>query len=92
LKALALAATPGPWIHDIEDNLIYPASGERIIDITCRSIDVGREQRDNNASFVAAANPAVVLGLIARIESTEAPAPSRPTEISGRLRQRASEA
>lgn len=83
LKELAMAATPGPWASGWP-GIAFEDAVSRIYDEDCHTKE--------DAAYIAAANPAVVLGLIARIESTEAPAPSRPTEISGRLRQRASEA
>jgi hypothetical protein len=79
LKALALAATPGPWVAGepipgaprflVADcgpvGKVYPADQKPSHGTT--SMD--------DAKFIAAASPAVVLGLIARIESAAAPAP-----------------
>lgn len=80
LKALALAATPGPWVAGepipgaprflVADcgpvGKVYPADQKPSHGTT--SMD--------DAKFIAAASPSVVLGLIARIESAAAPAPS----------------
>lgn len=61
LKAKALKATPGPWeltnIPDVTDILVTDT----------RNV-VGSTFRIKNAAFIAAANPATVLALIAEIE------------------------
>lgn len=92
LKALALAATPGPWVHRFDPG--NPAGvqhgvkleGEHgcwvadFLDNADRSTE-GGGAGERNAAFVAAANPAVVLGLIARIESlTTVPEQAPSTE------------
>jgi len=56
LKALALAATPGPWKYDEDNGLgIFPENGRELIEY----LTIG------NARYIAAANPAAILELIA---------------------------
>ena len=59
LVALATAATPVPWVAD-EDGVFARANGLPI---------VGRRWglTDRDAAYIAAANPAIVLGLIAEV-------------------------
>ena len=59
LKALALAATPGPWASGWP-GIAFEDAVSRIYDEDCHTKE--------DAAYIAAANPAVVLGLIARIE------------------------
>ena len=71
LKALALAATPGPWRASQND--VFAGPRYRIArNVTAGGSSKGmvdeRKWELANASFIAAANPAVVLDLIARIE------------------------
>lgn len=76
LKALALAATPGPWFtRPITDDDLY-ARGLAIVAENGKTLsDEDAGPGDKDATYIAAANPAVVLDLIARIERTAAPAP-----------------
>jgi hypothetical protein len=62
LKALALAATPGPW----EDGgyTVYQVGGEEI----CKHMS------EEDSAYVAAACPATVLELIAEVERLRADA------------------
>ncbi|MEX2990208.1 ead/Ea22-like family protein [Serratia fonticola] len=85
LKAAALAATPGPWIkteddwRDSEDALITCNSRKGMTAIA--KIDGGGEEsgysepfkseQQANAAFIAAANPAVVLDLLAALEEKD---------------------
>lgn len=70
LKALALAATPGPWEAtrqtDDECNFIgyFIEAGDKAIS------DDGTAPDHADALFIAAANPAVILALIAKVEAT----------------------
>ena len=59
LDALASAATPGPWVAE-EDGVVSSTNGLPI---------VGRRWMlmDRDAAYIAAANPAIVLGLIAEV-------------------------
>lgn len=70
LKALALAATPGPWTYspmtETEDPEIGAANGSRVAALVCA------DMTKQNSAFIAAANPAVVLELVARIRALEA--------------------
>jgi len=68
LKALAEAATPGPWFLDAGgDTGVYTEA--RVSDT---STDVAWSYRREDEKFIAAANPAAVLDLIARVERAEA--------------------
>lgn len=64
LKRVAEAATPGPWHYTgTETDTISPLDeGAPYI---CADV-----QDDDDASFIAAANPAVVLALVAALEQT----------------------
>lgn len=69
LKERAQAATPGPWHvampgrdSDFEASVKCDATGDRIFDCT----------EDTDALFIAAANPAAILELIARLERADA--------------------
>lgn len=66
LKRLAREATPGPW--ESKHHGVF-AEGTDV----CRvSLTTGHyESEERNRDFIAAANPAVVLALIARIEELE---------------------
>lgn len=84
LEALAQAATPGPWywkddemvtdaIGDDEDADWDFKTGSHVGPTTLIKTDSGQyPPRANNAAFIAAANPATVLALIARLRATEA--------------------
>ena len=87
LKALALAATPGPWTYFPkpkynEHHVSIPMEGSgmrlALFDTGCQT-----ERPEQDARFIAAANPAVVLDLIARIERAAAPAPTNATVNGG---------
>jgi hypothetical protein len=75
LEALAKAATPGPWAYTIRDHHSFTDAGATIngagderngypvvADLPPRTINGTHEA---NASFIAAANPATILALIA---------------------------
>ena len=62
LRKLAEAATPGPW---------STAAFQLVIDVA-RRIDVGMCGHRDDAAFIAAANPAVVLGLLDQCDAAEA--------------------
>ena len=75
LEELAKAATPGPWKQHLVDDttVICPQR-----DICCTFAEGGlnddvdfssdTEQREADAAFIAAANPATILELLAEIE------------------------
>lgn len=67
LKRLAEGATPGPWSTRSAWRVIDSVFGEGIAHSNNLDDDVAAA----NARFIAAANPAVVLSLIARIEELE---------------------
>lgn len=72
LKELAEAATPGPWEWEAP---MYPGQecyvrgpGRCVAEVDCGNIE---QIADDNAAFIAAANPKTVLELIARVEAAE---------------------
>ena len=61
LRRLAKAATPGPWVADgLEGTLDSLSTGRRVAEVTMWP--------EVDAVFIAAANPATVLGLLDRLE------------------------
>ena len=84
LRRLAEAATPGPWYLDGpwwygDDDSAYCIStaedaGRIAVTIAPPRYIFGgeREVRDANARFIAAANPAVVLALLDKLDAAEA--------------------
>ena len=69
LKKLAKGAVRGPWTRS-KSGFIY-AGNDKVAE--CPPCQGHRGQR--NAKFIAAANPAVVLQMIERIEELERSAP-----------------
>lgn len=72
LEAAARAATPGPWLT-AED---WPGNGRRyIVESKQRSVASTRtwdnDNTDADAAYIAAANPAIVLTIIARLRAAE---------------------
>lgn len=86
LKAAAMAATPGPWrvvdqacrwnIDD--DNGVQVAITQQRTSIFKDRI---QKERTANADFIAAANPAVVLSLLAELEAKD----KRITELEAKM-------
>lgn len=80
LKELALAATPGPWIRTICDHKNYTQHAASVMSTGCDEIGypviadipprTTHGTHDANADFIAAANPAAILELIAIAERT----------------------
>ncbi|ELY2741321.1 ead/Ea22-like family protein [Cronobacter turicensis] len=67
LKAAALAATPGPWTHDGCGGICADVGLNGCYFVAeCEGDDWG-----NNSEFIALANPAAVLELIAALEAAE---------------------
>ena len=67
LKRLAEAATPGPWAYD--GSYVCPArteDGTTYVELWRSIADCHQPE---NTKFIAAANPAAVLALIAEVES-----------------------
>ena len=67
LKMLAEAATPGPWSES--DGYAGVVAGKQFI---AQAYGDRRADCINNAAYIAAANPAAVLELIAEIERLNA--------------------
>lgn len=74
LRELLEKATPGPWKHVVEDNIIYADAAPRLrlLDLIVRSIDTSSEQRDADAAYIAAANPDAVSALLDEIDRLRA--------------------
>ncbi|EOC1277724.1 ead/Ea22-like family protein [Cronobacter turicensis] len=72
LKAAALAATPGPWVEARGEvtTADYEVDGGIYLDHICNCEIIGTESP--NAEFIALANPAAVLDLIAALEAKDA--------------------
>lgn len=68
LKALAEAATPGPWEagNDIGEGEVYGVDGYAVVGAAAQAWT--RREVDANARFIAAANPQTVLALVAEVE------------------------
>ncbi|EOC0436713.1 ead/Ea22-like family protein [Cronobacter dublinensis] len=67
LKAAALAATPGPWTHDGCGGVCADVGLNGCYFVAeCEGDDWG-----SNSEFIALANPAAVLELIAALEAAE---------------------
>lgn len=70
LNRLAEAATPGPWAYDV--SYVCPArteDGTTYVELWRSIADCHQPE---NTKFIAAANPAVVLALIAEVEGLRA--------------------
>lgn len=66
LKKLAIAATPGPWMHLLGDRLVYDrlndgCRGNSIVGVDYRHYSA---KEAANLDYVAAANPTAILELI----------------------------
>lgn len=72
LKALALAATPGPWKRQGNSAVLRTSSGEWVADTRTHKQDITQDVA--NADYIAEANPATVLELIAEVERLRADA------------------
>jgi hypothetical protein len=72
LRRLALAATPGRWVHD--ERCVEGIAGEHdLFAVTpAERRRLGRLRDCDDAAFVEAANPAAVLALLDRLERAEA--------------------
>ena len=71
LEAAAKAATPGPWKDSFDDVLAYKDNllcEYRTLRIKSIDIDIDGE---NNAAYIAAANPTAILELIAELRETK---------------------
>ncbi len=73
IKAAARAATPGPWGYYIPGNsaTVNPNSAAFLIGPPPRTMDRSQGFSAEDAAHIAAANPANVLALVARLELAE---------------------
>lgn len=69
LESLARAATPGPW-EAAYDGLVLEYEVRDYHDNLCAKVDFGNVEA--NAAYIAAANPQIVLELIAELRQTRA--------------------
>jgi hypothetical protein len=79
LEALARAATPGPWEKSFgRYDVIAPSESNAGLDLyhVCDTSGRNYPRRSCNADFIAAANPATVLALIALARRAAADAPA----------------
>lgn len=64
LEELAKWATPGPWATD-DPYIVYAMNGKEVVYLAkTLDLDTTAAKSFDNAAFIAAANPAVVLELI----------------------------
>lgn len=102
LKAAALAATPGKWWIDSHGSAMvsFTGNGMKTIFVTdgkamgkaVRHQDTGNLshwRNDNDATFIATANPATVLELIAALEAARADCRENAARIAELESQRA---
>lgn len=70
LESAAKAATPGPWMSDGLSN-VRCTNNDHICVVLVSPTFTGRTPTPEDAAYIAAANPAVVLELIATIHKNE---------------------
>lgn len=69
LKRLAQAATSGPWKIAFNKDIYHVSLDGNYVDICDNGYDgTGGIQNSKDAAYIAAANPAVILELIAELE------------------------
>lgn len=74
LEALARAATPGPWMRLFGERTVYDRMSDGCRGIPIVRADTGYGANDpDNLDYIAAANPAAVLDLIALARRATAP-------------------
>lgn len=83
LKALAMAATPGPWERKTN---FYVCNKESTV--VARVIAPLTDQNAIDCAYIAAANPSVVLALIDRLERAESIAMTLDEQVSCLTNQR----
>jgi hypothetical protein len=77
LREAAKAATPGPWAAQANWDrcasgaVITSASGEIIADDGSAAGEYSQELNGVNATYIAAANPAAILDLLALVEKLQ---------------------
>ncbi|MBH3171932.1 ead/Ea22-like family protein [Serratia marcescens] len=70
LKAAAMAATPGPWVVTDKNNVEAP-NQKRFRPVAYIFGNRAEHKRAADAAFIAAANPAVVLAILAELEAKD---------------------
>jgi hypothetical protein len=91
LKQLAEAASPGPWLHENDDLYFKDDGYTRHMMTTDPGHDVCDEAGDDaahrdNLKFIAAANPAAVLALVAEIQRLHQALREITAEVDGNIR------
>lgn len=73
IKAAAMAATPGPWLHYCPDGAaVNPERAAFVHGPSYRNMDRSQGFKIEDAAHIAAANPAAVLALIEEVERLSA--------------------
>ncbi|MGU8111617.1 ead/Ea22-like family protein [Serratia marcescens] len=82
LKAAAMAATPGPWAAELNEVwVISDGTADFMLTDIFGDNELSAEQDRANARFIAAANPAVVLELLAERDADK----KRIAELEAKL-------
>jgi hypothetical protein len=71
LRALALAASPGPWRQEARTLLRVVAGVDDTV-ASCGTSDRTRDKWECNAAFIAEANPTTILALLDEIDRLKA--------------------
>jgi len=72
LKAAAMAATPGPWDAELNEVWVMrDGTADFMLTDIFGDNELSAEQDRANAAFIAAANPAVILALLAELEAKD---------------------
>lgn len=93
LKELAERATPGPWSCNRHWAIVggpilefTNGAAQQQIAMACGQSWMHDDELRNNAEFIAAANPAAVLELIAEVERLRSALQSVHAEVDGNIR------
>lgn len=72
LEAAARAATPGPWMRLFGERTVYDRMEDGCRGNAIVRADMPSRQDAANLDYIAAANPAVILEVVARLRAAEA--------------------